>query len=67
MNGSLDVSGFVAVVFGVVVAVVLPLLCDLIRKYFPTVGSGLDNYRWVIRYIVLGVFSVVVGGIIYFQ
>jgi hypothetical protein len=68
MSIPVNVSGFVAVVLGVVVAVILPLLCDLVRRYFPTVGAGFwDNYHWAVRYIVLGGFSIVVGAIIYAQ
>jgi hypothetical protein len=69
MSILVNVSGFVAVVLGVVVAVILPLLCDLVRKYFPAVGAGgfWDNYHWAVRYIVLGGFSLVVGAIIYVQ
>lgn len=63
-----NISGFVAVILGVVVAVILPLLCDAVRKYFPAVGGGFwDNYRWAVRYIVLALFSIVVAGIIYAQ
>jgi|SRR5882762_719197 len=68
MNILDDTTGFVAVVIGVVVAVILPLLCDLVRKYFPALGGGFwDKYHWVARYVVLGFFSVVVGAIIYAQ
>jgi hypothetical protein len=63
-----NASGFVAVVLGVAVAVILPLLCDLVRKYFPPLGAGFwDNYRWAVRYIVLGGFSIAVGAVIYFE
>jgi hypothetical protein len=63
-----NVSGFVAIILGVVVAVILPLLCDAVRKYFPPVGGGFwDNYQWAVRYVVLAAFSIVVAGIIYAQ
>jgi Na+/H+ antiporter NhaA len=67
MNFLSNVSGLVAVILGVVTAVILPLLCDAVRKYFPPVGGFWDNYRWAVRYIVLAAFSIVVAGIIYAQ
>ena len=49
-------------------AVVLPLIFDELRKYFPPVaGTFTDKFRWVIRYLVLAVASTVIGLIIYVQ
>ena len=62
-----NISGFVAVVLGVVVAVILPLLFDAVRKYFPPVGGFWDSYRWAVRYIVLAALSVAVALVIYMQ
>jgi hypothetical protein len=67
MSSFANVSGFLSVVVGVVVAVILPLLCDTLRKYFPSVGGFWDNYQWAVRYLVLAAFSIAVGGIIYAQ
>jgi len=60
-------SGFASVVVGVAVAVVLPLLFDKLRKYFPTVGSFKDNFAWITRYLVLAAASIVIGAILYAQ
>jgi predicted membrane channel-forming protein YqfA (hemolysin III family) len=62
-----SLSGFASVVVGVAVAVVLPLLFDKLRTYFPAVGGFKDNYAWVVRYLVLGGVSLAVGGILYSQ
>jgi tryptophan-rich sensory protein len=57
---------FAFVVVGVAVAVVLPVVADKVRKYFPqTAAVGFKPPEWVMRYIWLGIFSVAVAGVIF--
>jgi hypothetical protein len=55
-----DLTAYLFVVLGVFVAVLLPVLSAYIRKEFPATGAiGLPP--WLKRYLLLFVFSLVVG------
>jgi|ERR1700723_559467 len=55
-----DAMSYIWIVIGVIVAVVLPVLAAYIRKEFPpTAAIGIPP--WMKRYLVLFIFSLVVG------
>lgn len=59
---------FVFVVAGVVTAVVLPVIADKVRKYYPQTGAVFSLKQppeWLVRYFWLAVFSVLVAGLIF--
>ncbi len=57
-----DLGAYFCVVAGVVVAVILPSMKAYIGEEFPQV-AGPRIPPWVKRYIVLGVFGLIVGGL----
>jgi hypothetical protein len=59
------ISEFLFVAGGVAIAVVLPVLADAVREYYPeSFGTGWKLPRWTQRYLLLGLFSFVVAAII---
>ncbi len=58
---------FLFVVAGVATAVVLPMIADKVREYYPQTGAV--NFfplpEWVQRYLWLGLFSGLVAGLIF--
>ena len=57
---------FVFVVAGVVTAVVLPVIADKVRKYYPQDAPGEFHVPdWLARYLWLAAFSVLVAGLIF--
>jgi tryptophan-rich sensory protein len=57
---------FAFVVAGVVAAVVLPVIADQVRKYYPGTGAvGFKPPEWLIRYLWLAAFSLLVAAVIF--
>jgi len=60
---SAEQFGWIAL--GVATAVVLPLIADKVRKYYPQTGAVGLIPEWAQRYLLLGLFSVIVAGLIF--
>jgi hypothetical protein len=60
-----SIEQYLYIIAGVATAVVLPVIADKLRQYYPqTAAVGFKVPEWVKKYFYLAVFSAVVAGLI---
>jgi hypothetical protein len=60
-----DLEAYGLVCFGVVTAVVFPVLASAVRKYFPKGQSIAGLPDWLAKYLILGAFGLVTGVMVF--
>lgn len=60
-----DLQAYGLVCLGVITAVVFPVLASAVRKYFPKQQSVGGLPDWFVKYLLLGVFGLVTGVVVF--